>query len=182
VKKDRHVRYPEDPGPLVGGQGHLRYTLCNRDDPDVVRVRQDIPHEGRGLFVVRLGDTGVKALIEAYYPEDIRAEYAKRQLDRFRLYDMKMGRLVAVAELFKWVGEIDPRRIREMSRNARNVHSHLKRNHDMEALVTEMHNEREARESEALNEWMDFYADAYVNTMEHAMGKPRVSQYNPSPR
>ena len=177
---DRHVRYPHDPGPLVAGQAILRYTLCDRDDPDVQRIRQDVPHEGRGLFVVRLGDTGVKALIEAYYPEDIRPLYAKRHLDRFRLADLKMGRLVAVAELWKWVGEMDPRRIMEIRRNARNVHSHLKRGHDMEALVHEIQNEKIAQQERVIDSWVEAYAHAYHQTLEHAMGKTRVSGYNPT--
>jgi len=179
---DPHNRYPNDPGPLVRGQGWLRYTLLDGDDPDVQRIRRDVPNDGKGLFVVRLGDTGVKALIEAYYPEDIRDQYAKRMLDRFRLADYKMGRLVAVAELWKWVGEMDPRRIMEIRRNARNVHSRLKRNHDMESLTLQMENERAAEESKSMEHWQDFYADAYINTVEFAMGKPRVSAYTPRPR
>jgi len=179
---DTHVRYPEDPGPLVGGQGHLRYTLCDRNDPDVVRIRQDIPHDGKGLFVARLGDTGVKALIEAYYPEDIRSAYVAHQLDRYRVMDYKMGRLVAIAEIFKWIGEIDQRRITEIQRNARNVHSELKRNHDAGSHKIALDDGIAAGQEEALDNWMDFYADAYMNTVEFASGKPRVSAYNPTRR
>jgi hypothetical protein len=132
----------------------------------VRRVRSEIAEEGRGLFVVALGGTGIRALVEAYYPEDIRSEYAARALDRFRRCDFEQGRLVVVSELFKWVGELHPARILEVRRNARNARSHLKRAYDTQSHLLAL-NEANEREMEApLSDFADWYADSVMNTID----------------
>jgi hypothetical protein len=178
MKKDPHVRYPNDPGPLVPGRTDLRYTVLPGDDHDVVRIRQDIQEEGRGLFVFEMGGTGVRCLCEAYYPEDIRATYARRSLSKGSKADMEMGRLVVINELFQWVGEITTPMLTEIRRNNRAVHSHLKRSYDEQAHIKAMNDAEEERVAPAHEEFADFYAEAMKDTMQFGMGKVNVSQYS----
>lgn len=172
------VRYPQDPGPLVPGQKDLRYRMLPDSDHDVRRVRADCVESGNGLYVVELGDTGVRALVEAWYPDGIRDAYYQSFLDPFRKADYEMGRLIVVGELFKWVGEIDPRRITEVNRNARNVHSELRRQRHATDFKNAMRNEEEAKFQKVEKEWADQYEDAYHETQEYAMGKPHVPGAN----
>lgn len=180
--RDPHIRYPNDPAPLVVSQmGHhdLRYSWLPGDDPDVQRVRNEIQEEGHGLFVVALGDTGVKALIEAYYPEDIRPAYYKLHLDRHRKHDHDMGRLVAVREIFQWLGEMHPLMLEEIRRNNRNARSELRRAYNPDQYVRDMENAEEEQTRLNTKDFEDFYADAYRESLKFALGTPRVSGYTP---
>jgi hypothetical protein len=181
--RDPHIRYPDDPGPLAPDATTvrlgLRYSWLPGDDPDVQRLRCEVQEEGRGLFVLAAGDTGVKVLVEAYYPEDIRPEYYHTSLDRYRKHEHDMGRLVAINEIFSWVGEMHPLHMEEIRRNNRNARKDLKREHNPDAY------EREARDIEdeqtRINseDFNQFYADAYAESLKFAVGTPRVSGYTP---
>jgi hypothetical protein len=193
-----HVRYPHDPGPLLRAQTEpkrkedprpndvvrpawLRYTVLGMGDPDVRRIRADVANEGRHLFVCALGDTGFKQLVEAYYPDEVREAYAA-QLPRHLRGDFEMGRLIVVNELFgAYCGEIDPRRIDEINRNARNVHSELKRSRAKGAHAQAIHNAKEAEDEVAIKDWSDWYEDAYNETLKFGVGKPRVSAVTHTP-
>lgn len=164
--KDEHVRYPDDPGPLVPGTRDLRYQWLPGDDPDVQRIRSQVAEGGRGLFVVGMGGTGFKALIEAYYPEDIRSEYYKKSLDRIRKVEYNMGRLVVIQEIAQYVGELHPLQIISLRRNHRNARKELKRAFDAQAFKKELADSHEKDEEPALKEWTDFYTNAVIDTVE----------------
>lgn len=143
----------------------LRYSWLPGDNPDVVRVREQVAEGGKGLFVVALGGTGVKALIEAYYPEDIREQYRKT-LTRYQVADFEMGRLVAVSELFQWVGELHPLRITEIKRNSRNARRDLRRSHSQEDHKIALRNAEEDRVASTVDDWSSSYADAMAETVK----------------
>ena len=168
--KDSHVKHPNDPGPLVpGSQTRVRFTLLPGDDHDVRRVRNEVAEGGRGLFVVEMGGTGVRSLIEAYYPEDIRSQYARRGLDRFRKADFEMGRLVCVNDFnqqFIWQGDIPGVYLEEIKRNHRNARRELRRSYDQSSHVREMENKIEEDRQGPLNEFSDWYASAMIDTLE----------------
>jgi hypothetical protein len=180
---DPHIRYPHDPAPVVPGakpeaavertrpvyisrEEILRFSWPDRYDPDVQRIRTEVAEGGKGLYIMRMGGTGVKAVVEAYYPEDIREKYFLKNLNRFQKTDYCMGRLVAVNVLFQYVGEIHPAHILEIRRNHRNARADLKRSHDFESYVAALHEEEERRIAPALGRWSDFYTDAYSETVK----------------
>jgi len=179
---DRHVRYPDDPGPLWPGRPDLRFTLVDRSDPDLIRLRQDVQEEGRGLFVARAGGTGVKCLLEAYYPEDIRPAYADKQLDRYRLAEFKMGRLVVIARHFNWFGEIDPVMLDQMRRNNRNARKDLRRSHSPTDHRLALERDLAEKEKAAYDAFEDFYTHAMIDTHKFAMAKKHISQHTPRGR
>ena len=180
---DPHVRYPHDPGPIVFGamqepkversracyisrEEILRYSWPAGDDPDVVRIRTEIAEGGKGLWVMRLGETGMKSLVEGYYPEDIRSLYYERHLNRFQKADMNMGRLVVVGEITNWFGELPPQAILMIRRNHRNARRELKRAYNMEAHKKALLDAHDAEDEKAMKEWQDFYTDAVIQTVE----------------
>jgi hypothetical protein len=180
--RDTHIRHQEDPAPLaVSSMGirDLRYSWLPGDDPSVVKVRTEIQEEGRGLFVFRVGDTGVKVLCECHYPEDIRPQYYKQNLDRFRKVDHDMGRLVAVNEIFQWIGEIPDQYILEIRRNNRSARRELKREMNAGEFVREMDKAQEKEDAENSKDFEDFYSEAYLESVKFGMNRPRVSGYNP---
>jgi len=180
---DRHVRYPNDPGPMWPGMPHVRFTLAERGDPDLVRIRQEIQEEGKGLFVAYAGDTGAKALIEAYYPEDLRPAYIATHLNDTMKYEVGMGRLTVInANLFNWIGEIDPRTLKEIQRNNRNARRELRRSHSQVDHNLDFARDLAAKEKKAYDRFEDFYTNAMIDTHKFGMAKVHVSQHTPRGR
>ena len=92
-------RFPGDPAPYIPGQ-NTRFTWIDDNDPDVVRMRRDVAEGGHGLWMFGMEGSDARVVAEAYYPEDIRNEYYKNHLDRYRRHDYNMGRLVAITVIF----------------------------------------------------------------------------------
>ena len=179
---DKHVRYPNDPGPLWPGKLDLRFTLADRRDPDLIRIRENVQEEGTGLFVAHLGGSGVKALLEAYYPEGIRNRYYEKQLDRYRKVEVNMGRLVVVGQVTMWEGELDGRILGMVQRNNRNARRDLRRSHSAVDHRIALEDDLAAKEKAAYDRFTDFYTHAALDTHKFGMMKKHISQYTPRGR
>ena len=179
---DPHVRYPGDDGPLWPGKSDLRYTLVEGGDPDLRRVRENVQEGGVGLFVVHLGGSGVKALIEAYYPDNIREAYFEKSLDKYRKSESRQGRLIAISQISFWHGELDMRIINMVQRNNRNARRDLRRSHSATDHRIALDNDLAAKEQEAYDNFEDFYTNAMVETHKFGMGKKHISQATPRGR
>lgn len=180
MRQDPHLRYPNDPGPVVMGQKDLRYAWAPPGDPSTLKLRQDGPEEAKGLFVVYMGDTGLKSLVEAYYPEDIRPEYYRLSLDPVRRSELQLGRLVVINEMWSFAGELTDQDISDIKAGSRNTRSELRRSHSKFLHQLALENAEAQRTKGAVDRWVDFYVNACQDSHKFAMGKVHVSQYSPS--
>lgn len=178
--RDPHIRYPNDPAPLWPGTKDVRMIMAPGDDPDVQRIRREIQNEGKGLFVVYAKDTGLKALIEAYYPEDVRPHYFKDWLDPYRKYEHRLGRLVCINhQVIGWAGELHGLLIEEIQRNNRNARRDLRRSHSKVGHRIALENKLAEEERIAYDRFEQFYTNAVIDTHKFGMAKKHVSQHTP---
>jgi len=191
ILRDPHIRFPNDPGPLLPGtQKRLRWPT--RDNPDVFRVRQGVQESARGLFLLSM-QSGIQVLAEGYYPEDWQASQS-RNIDRFTLNELQQGRLGIMGIRFFIFNGLDsavygiPANIEdggpikmkigdvllEVKRNNRQARSLLRRTYDVASWKLEEATDRESEEESILARIADASHDA-MNQTEKAMGKKRGS-------
>lgn len=176
---ETHIRHRRDPPPIVPGRTHRYAALLDRRDPDVRRLRDEVQEEGKGLYILRM-DENVKSLVEAYYPDEISAAYAKRWLSPPQLHDMGMGRLVVIAELGSYTGEIPDRIILNLRKNNRDARRDRKRKLsalDIEQQKRDLKRHTEEKEMQRLEDsgMIDRYVEAAEDTRKYATGTPRVA-------
>lgn len=169
-KRDPLVRFPHDPAPYIPGS-LVRYHWCDDFDEDVALLRENLQEQGKGLYVLRWGED--KVVAEAYYPEDIRPEFFKLELDPYRQDDYRRGRLVVVGYPLNRGG--DPQKVgcdglrpilTVLRRGNRNSRQALRRSYNPSQWL------REAREVERQefdkadreSGFSDYYVDAWKET------------------
>ncbi len=133
MRCDPHVRSYAASAPVTPDYSGRRYGWPDPYDADVALLRSYMTEEGRGLFVLRAAVRGLKAdephaLVEAYYPEDIRPAYYSTWLTSPQKADYQDGRLVVVAEFAIFPsGNLTERALLEFKKNNRNAQRDLKR-------------------------------------------------------
>jgi len=178
MKYDREIRDRVDEAPFIPG---LKYRFSWPDpwEEDVVQIREKMQEGGRNMFVLRTPQ-GDKALVEAYYPDEITADYAGNWLDPMRLADCRAGRLVVVGDdlgparrPLRWSGRLDDSIITAMRGANRNARKDLRR--QVNATYTKLElDERMAQDEEAaFSRFADFYEQAMADTVAFGM-TPRV--------
>jgi len=118
---------------------------------------------------------GGKCVVEAYYPEDIRGEYAKLNLDAYRRHDMGLGKLVVIHILFTLARSLTWNHIHEIRRNNRTANPDLKRVAPGSYHKLELADDHEASEAVIINRFADWYEEAMRDTLEFAkIGRAHV--------
>jgi len=133
----------------------------------VERIRQGVQNEGDGLYVLGTPD-GRKAIVEAYYPERIKASFYENMLDPARQHDVNDGQLVVI-DIWRILDrEIDAKVINEIRRNNRNFRSGYFERGSARSQKLEMKQRREDREAAQpeVARFLDAYADAGLETIK----------------
>lgn len=167
--QDPHIRYPQDPGPLLpykADGGHLRFRWPRKDDPRPNLLRRRVQEGGTGVYIVRPpaaleGEESGFCVIEAYYPDQFSESYY-HQLDPARRSDWQLGRLV-VLNTGWWLApkvfheRIDPfdLLVTEIRRNNRQSRQDLRRQVHETYIKDELDRRQEAREDEVLDATAD---------------------------
>lgn len=145
--RDPLIRSYDATPPFIPGLDPVRFRWPDRRDPDVRRIRERVQDGGVGLYVLidPRDPLGKKCLVEAYYPEDIRPEYAKPDrvaietdygteyvtmsdgLNPYQHEDFRTGRLVAVAVIMRYNGELDDKDISDIRKGNANARQSLRR-------------------------------------------------------
>jgi hypothetical protein len=172
--RDPFLHSSDEPAPLVPGHS-VRY-VWPEGDGELALIRSEVQEGGKGLFVVHSPyDRRVKVLIEAYYPEDIRPEYYEGQLDPMRKAEYGDGRLVCIAEVGRWVGEIPRHVVETLKRNNRNARSELKRKASAYDRRLEMDRLQKDEEEVIHAEYEEAVRNAEIET--HWAAQARSSNY-----
>lgn len=187
---DPLVRHQNDPPPLIPGTT-ARFRWPEAGDPDVARIRERVQERGRSLFVLRLPMGPLKVLAEAYYPDELRPAMWE-QLDPARRSDWQNGRLVVLATIpvqgslrigqgkggVYAIHHVTDPMLDEIRRNNRNARQDLKRHSSASARKLALEDAVASQEKAVYDEWSDLYEAAYRESLEYALGKPRVSMYS----
>jgi hypothetical protein len=142
-------------------------------------IRNNVQEEGRGLFVFPLPTGEGKCVVEAYYPEDIRGDYAATGLDPYRRHDMGDGHLVIIHILWTLAREITWNHIAEIRRNNRTAATGLRRMAPASYHLLDLEDDHEAHEAAILGNFSDWYEQAMSDTIKFAM-TPHVGRYRSS--
>lgn len=177
--------------PLIPGTFWRFQTLDPNHDQEV--IRREVQEGGPHLYVFGLpfmaGGTRLKALVEAYHPWEMRPAYIEQMLDPMRMADLQDGRLIAIntipvrgtTALPLGVGRVHafvrltPQMVTEIRRNNRNARGHLRRTHSKVDWKLEHARVKEEEEAPIFEDFADAYEDAFRESKEHALGKPRIS-------
>ena len=178
MRFDPHIRERYADPPLVPGTIR-RFSWPEPYDPDVVMIRNNVQEEGKGLFVLPLPIGEGKCVVEAYYPEDIRGDYALTGLDPYRRHDMGAGHLVVIHILWTLARELTWPQIAEIRRNNRSLNRDLKRMATASYQKLALTDDHDARDAKVLNNFSDWYEEAMRDTVKFAM-TPHSGQYRSS--
>ncbi len=174
MKHDREIRDRADEAPLIPG---LKYRFSWPDpwDEDVIQIRTKMQEGGRNMFVLRTPQ-GDKALVEAYYPDEISADYAGNWLDPIRLADCRQGRLVVVGDdlgparrPLRWSGRLDNSIITAMRQCNRNARKDLRRQVNSTYTKLELDDRMAEDENAAFARFADFYEQAVTDSIKFGM-------------
>lgn len=172
----RYLRSNNEPAPRLAGR-HARYRWP-LDDSEQRLIEAEIQEGGKGLWVLLSPvQDNVKVLVEAYYPEDIRADYFKNQLDPMRRVDYQDGHLVTVAEVAQWVGPLPKELIYQIRKNNRNARKELRRKSTAYDRELEMKRLQEEQEKPIFDAYEDQYQ--YAAREHRRAAAPKISTYTP---
>jgi len=191
---DPLIRRTDDPAPWVPGMA-ARFEWPDgscQDSVDMVRERVD--GGGVGLYVLRLpftlAGTPLLSLVEAYYPDQIR-DGSWRMLDPRQKADYQDGRLVVLFNpplegtfvMGRGTGSLNvctrvtEGMVTELRRNDRAARSDLRRSSPASYRRKELDEMHRQEEEDKIGPMANLYEDAYKESLEFALGKPRVSMY-----
>ncbi len=177
MRFDPHIRERFVEPPLIPGLLQ-RFSWPDPFDDDVAMIRSNVQDDGRGLYVLPLPVDG-KCVVEAYYPEDIKADYAATGLDPYRRHDMGLGHLVVIHIIWTLAREITWNHIAEIRRNNRQAVAELKRMSCASYHVLDLTEDHESHEKVILDRFGDWYEEAVRDTIKFAM-TPHSGPYRSS--
>ncbi len=178
MRNDPHIRERYVDPPLVPGTIR-RFSWPEPYDSDVVMIRNNVQEEGRGLFVLPMPFGDGKCVVEAYYAEDIRSDYAANGLDAYRRHDMGSGHLVVIHILWTLARELTWNHIAEIRRNNRSLNRDLKRMAPASYQRLALTDDHDAHEAGIIAHFADWYEEATRDTVKFAM-TPHSGRYRSS--
>jgi hypothetical protein len=167
LRYDPHIRDYNQAPPLIPGS-RARFQWPEPYSPSVERIRNGVQDGGPGLFVLRTPD-GETAVVEAYYPENVKRSYYKTQLDPLRRADHGDGGLVVINVLKVLKHEVNGPTIAEIRRNNRAFNPALSGSSSAYARKLEMEDmqEQDFQKDPEVSEFLDQYTDAALETRDY---------------
>lgn len=169
--RDPLIRSYHETPPFQPGLDPVRFRWPGRHEQDVRKIRESVQDGGKGLYVLIDPAKDCKALVEAYYPEDIRPSYAKPervqietsygnevvtmsdQLNPYQYEDFRVGRLVCIAVEKRYVGELDGKDIVKIRKGNANARKDLRRNASAWVRAQNMRTKAEREEDKKIDEF-----------------------------
>jgi hypothetical protein len=167
--RDPQIRSYADSPPLYPDpRGTHQYGWPDVSESDVDLVRSFMQEGGRGMFVLRAPTRGTagqewKALVEAYYGDEIRPGFFERDLVDPQRQDSRDGKLVVVSELKRYFGHLTSADLMEFKRNNRSSRRDLRRHASAASRERELRQLIEEEAEAEYREAADEAADALVD-------------------